>query len=80
LPSKQIIPSSYRTIGKHMFYIVVIDKDTDRVVVDASGRSREFKKEKKARNFINGRLSLRMKETKIVSDLTDIYESITVDI
>ena len=63
-----------------MFYIVVIDKDTDRVVVDASGISREFKKEKKARNFINGRLSLRMKETKIVSDLTDIYESITMDI
>jgi hypothetical protein len=63
-----------------MFYIVVIDKDADRVVVDASGVSREFKKERKARNFISGRLSLRMKETKIVSDLTDIYESITVDI
>lgn len=67
-----------------MFYIVVIDKDKDtdidRVVVDASGANREFKKERKARNFINGRLSLRMKETKIVSDLTDIYESITMDI
>lgn len=63
-----------------MFYIVVIDKDTDRVIVDASGQSREFKKEKKARRFINGRLSLRMKETKIVSDLTDVYESLTVDV
>jgi len=63
-----------------MFYIVVIDKDTDRVIVDASNRTREFKKEKKARNFIAGRLSLRMKETKIVSDVTDIIESLTVDI
>jgi hypothetical protein len=63
-----------------MFYIVVIDKDTDRVIVDASGMNREFKKEKKARNFIDGRLSLRMKETKIVSDITDIIESLTVDI
>jgi hypothetical protein len=63
-----------------MFYIVVIDKDEDRVIVDASGISREFKKERKARNFINGRLTLRMKETKIVSDLTDIYHSLTVDI
>jgi hypothetical protein len=63
-----------------MFYIVVIDKDQDRVIVDASGKSREFKKENKARRFIAGRLTLRMKETKIVSDLTDVYESLTVDI
>lgn len=63
-----------------MYYIVVIDKDNDQVVVDGSGQNREFKKERQARNFINGRTSLRMSDTKIVSDLTDVYESITMDI
>lgn len=63
-----------------MYYIVVIDKDDDRVIVDSSNRAREFKKEKKARNFIAGRLSLRMKETKIVTDITFVTKSLTVDI
>ena len=63
-----------------MFYIVVIDKDDDKVIVDSSNKAREFKNEKKARNFIAGRLSLRMKETKIVSDITYVIKSLTVDI
>jgi hypothetical protein len=63
-----------------MFYIIVIVKDCEMVVVDASGQRRAFKKEKKARSFINGRPRLRREQTKIVSDLSDIYMSITVDI
>jgi hypothetical protein len=63
-----------------MYYIVVIDTDEDRVIVDGSGEPRLFATKAKASRFVSGRLYLRRKKIKITHDIEHVTGSLTVDI
>ena len=65
---------------REMFYIVVNDNDTVKVVTSANGPPREFSKRKKAQNFINGRAYLEVKSPQIVTEINGIEQCFKVDL
>lgn len=62
------------------FYIIVTIDDIRKVVAASNGVPREFPKQKKARNFINGRPYLEAKNPQIVIDIDDIKHHFKVDL
>lgn len=63
-----------------IFYIVVSIDDVKRVVAASNGGIREFPKQKKAKNFINGRPYLEEKNPQIVTDIDNIKHLFRVDL
>lgn len=61
-----------------MFYIVVTKDETQKVVADSEGEIREFPKQKKAKNFVNGRPYL--KDPQIVTEIGGIKSRLKVEL
>lgn len=63
-----------------VFYIVVEDDEQKKVVTSSNGHPREFSKQKKARNFIDGRSYIQAKNPEIVTEIDEINHDFKVDI
>ena len=61
-----------------MFYIVVTQDETQKVVADSEGQIREFPKLKKAKTFVTGRLYL--KDPQIVTKIGGIKQYFKVEL
>jgi hypothetical protein len=63
-----------------MFYIIVVDGESEKVVTDHRGVPRKFSKKKKVHNFIDSRQHVRDRDPFIVTGFPEDTEGYKVDI
>lgn len=63
-----------------MYYIIVVDGGTEKVVTDYKGAPRAFTKKKKVHNFIDSRQRVRNRDPFIVTGFPEEIEGFKVEI
>ena len=63
-----------------MYYIIVVDGETEKIVTDHRGVPRGFSKTKKVHNFIDSRQYVRDRDPFIVTGFPEETERFKVDI